>query len=193
MRATHAKGLTRRPGAHNRCFGDPAEEKKQPRNSSLSDRYKRQTPLAFSASGESCLRTQVRRAHSFSIARIPAPHNSDSSRRTSKHSKLSKQSALLLPRASPSQSCQSAAQAGFRSRCVATTIAAPPASSRILRAATHQYSRCTRSCYPAASASVQASRPQAFIIASARRSPALPTAGECTLCARSAAIASSTH
>ena len=30
-----AKGQTRRPGAQSRCFGDPAEEKKQPRNSSL--------------------------------------------------------------------------------------------------------------------------------------------------------------
>ena len=28
-----AKGQTRRPGAQSRCFGDPAEEKKQPRNS----------------------------------------------------------------------------------------------------------------------------------------------------------------
>ena len=35
-----AKGQTRRPGAQSRCFGDPAEEKKQPRNSSLSDRSK---------------------------------------------------------------------------------------------------------------------------------------------------------
>ena len=64
----------------------------------------RQTPFAFSASGESCLRTQVRRARRFSIACIPAHHNSNSSRRTSKHSKLFPQSALLLPHASPSQS-----------------------------------------------------------------------------------------
>ncbi len=35
--ASHT-GQTRRPGAQLRCFGDPAEEKKQPRNSSLSDR-----------------------------------------------------------------------------------------------------------------------------------------------------------
>ena len=34
------KGQTRRPGAQQRCFGDPAEEKKQPRNSSLLDRSK---------------------------------------------------------------------------------------------------------------------------------------------------------
>jgi hypothetical protein len=33
-----AKGLARRPGAYRRCFRDPAEEKKQPRNSLLSDR-----------------------------------------------------------------------------------------------------------------------------------------------------------
>jgi hypothetical protein len=31
------KGQTRRPGARNWCIGDPAKEKKQPRNSSLSD------------------------------------------------------------------------------------------------------------------------------------------------------------
>jgi hypothetical protein len=33
-----AKGQSRRPGARNRCFGDPAKEKKHPRNSLLSDR-----------------------------------------------------------------------------------------------------------------------------------------------------------
>jgi hypothetical protein len=33
-----AKGQTRRPGARNRCVGDPAKEKKRPRNSFLSDR-----------------------------------------------------------------------------------------------------------------------------------------------------------
>jgi hypothetical protein len=32
-----AKGQTRRPGARNWCIGDPAKEKKQPRNSPLSD------------------------------------------------------------------------------------------------------------------------------------------------------------
>ena len=32
-----AKGQTRRPGARNWCIGDPAKEKKEPRNSSLSD------------------------------------------------------------------------------------------------------------------------------------------------------------
>jgi len=30
-----AKGQTRRPGARNRCAGDPAKEKKHPRNSSV--------------------------------------------------------------------------------------------------------------------------------------------------------------
>ena len=33
-----AEGQTRRPGTRNWCFGDTAKEKKQPRNSSLSDR-----------------------------------------------------------------------------------------------------------------------------------------------------------
>ena len=33
-----AKGQTRRPGARNRCVGDPAKEKKHPRNSSVWDR-----------------------------------------------------------------------------------------------------------------------------------------------------------
>ena len=32
-----AKGQTRRPGARNRCAGDPAKEKKHPRNSSVWD------------------------------------------------------------------------------------------------------------------------------------------------------------
>ena len=33
-----AKGQTRRPGARNWCFGDPAKKKKQPKNSSISNR-----------------------------------------------------------------------------------------------------------------------------------------------------------
>jgi hypothetical protein len=119
---------------------------------------------------------QVRRARSFSIACIPAPHISNSSRRTSKHSKHSKQSALLLPRASLSQSCPSATQAGFRSRCAATKTAASRASSRIICAATHQSSRCTHSCYPATFELAQASRPQASSIFFARSSVALPAA-----------------
>ena len=61
-RATHAKGLARRPGAHNRCFGDPAKEKKQPRNSSLSDRKRTNSHRPQGMRRTPPVGTQVRRA-----------------------------------------------------------------------------------------------------------------------------------
>ena len=61
-RATHAKGHTRRPGAHNWCFGDPAKEKKQPRNSSLSDRSRENSPRPQGIRRNPPVGAQVRRA-----------------------------------------------------------------------------------------------------------------------------------
>ena len=57
-----AKGQSRRPGARNWCFGDPAKEKKTPRNSSLSDRNRRNSRRPQGMRRTPPVGAQVRRA-----------------------------------------------------------------------------------------------------------------------------------
>ena len=67
-----AKGQTRRPGAHNWCFGDPAKEKKQPRNSSLSDRSRENSPRPQGIRRKLPVGKQVRRARATQTRRRAA-------------------------------------------------------------------------------------------------------------------------